>query len=367
MYIHKVIFIGLLTCALLSFAACNQHNADNTTKKDKNCLSKDIIDNLKLVKLTKETVQKSITLTGDVSYNTDNVVPIVSLLDGVVLNTFVSLGQYVNKGQILAEVSSTGLNDIISQKNALLSQKNVADRNLASIKSMFNDGISSQQELTAALASVQQINTSLQQIDRNLKIYNVNKSGTIFQIKAPRNGYVVAKSINTGMNISSNDSDLFTISDIKEVWVMLNIYPTDMQYIKLGMPVKIKTLAYDDRYFEGQISNISQTFDDQNRVLKARVVLPNADLALKPGMSADVIVNTSRSQEQRVAVSNDAIIFDNNNYYVLVYKDACHIEKILLNVVSKNDQFSYVDNDALEGENMITQNQLLIFEQLKGL
>lgn len=356
-------YIYLVPLALLF--SCNQKEAA-PEKNEKFCLNDDLKKKITIEEIKKEPVSETFTLTGNVTYNSDNVVQFTSLINGVVTNTYFSLGDYVKKGQVLAEIKSTELNGLQSENKSVESQLAVAQRQLTSVKSMFEDGIASQKDLIQAESEVKVLKASLENIKSNLALYSACPEKSVFQIKAPSNGFIVAKNMSSGMQISSGSEPLFTISDLNEVWVMVNIYATDMQNIKENMDVKIKTLAYPDEVFTGKITALSQVFDAEERVLKARVVMKNTDLKLKPGMSADIILNKpNTSAESLLAVPVKAVIFDDNQNFVVIYKDDCNLEIRQVDPVTKNSEVVYFDKGIQENEKIISKNQLLIYESLK--
>ncbi|WP_343625434.1 efflux RND transporter periplasmic adaptor subunit [Flavobacterium lindanitolerans] len=356
-------YIYLMPLALLF--SCNEKETV-TEKNEKFCLNDDLKKKVTIEEIKREPVSETFTLTGNVTYNSDNVIQFTSLINGVVTNTYFSLGDYVKKGQVLAEIKSTELNGLQSENKSVESQLAVAQRQLASVKSMFEDGIASQKDLIQAESEVKVLKASLENIKSNLALYSASPEKSVFQIKAPSNGFIVAKNMSSGMQISSGSDPLFTISDLNEVWVMVNIYATDMQNIKENMEVKIKTLAYPDEVFSGKISALSQVFDAEEHVLKARIVMKNTDLKLKPGMSADIILNKSNaSAESLFAVPVKAVIFDDNQNFLVVYKDDCNLEIRQVDPVTKNREVVYFDKGIQENEKIISKNQLLIYESLK--
>lgn len=358
----KYIYLSL---PLLLLFSCKEKEAV-LEKSDKFCLNEDLKKKITIEEVRKEPISETFSLTGNVTYNADNVVQFTSLINGVVTNTYFSLGDYVKKGQVLAEIKSTELNGLQSENKSVESQLAVAQRQLSSVKSMFEDGIASQKDLVQAESEVKVLKSSLENIKSNLALYSASPEKSVFQIKAPSNGFIVAKNMSSGMQISSGSEPLFTISDLNEVWVMVNIYATDMQNIKENMEVKIKTLAYPDAIFSGKITALSQVFDAEERVLKAKIVMKNTDLKLKPGMSADIILQKQNvSTESMIAVPVKAVIFDDNQNFIIVYKDDCNLEIRQVNPVTKNNEVVYFDKGIQENEKIISKNQLLIYESLK--
>lgn len=361
MYRHPLISLPFL---LLLMVSCHTKESESPQENVPYCIPASLKESIRIERIQKRPVEQTMTLSGNIQYNQDHTYPFVSLIDGVVTATHFSLGDYVKKGQLLAEVKSSDLNELYDQMQTIKSQIQVAKRELVSVQSMYDDGLASQKELIESQSNLSVLQSNLKTTQENLALYSANGSKSTFQIKAPSEGYIVSKNINPGVSITAGDEALFTIANLDQVWIMANVYATSMRYVNTDQTVQITTIAYPDTVFKGKISNISQVFDEDERVLKARIVLDNTDGKLKPGMSADIILSMDSDQGEAIAIPTDAIIFDNNQKYVVVYKDDCHQEIRPLHTMAKNDLYVYTDRDFEENENVITTNELLIYEEL---
>lgn len=363
----KKYYISLLTLFLLFTTSCKKNDTDlNITKSEKYCIPQGLKEELSFKKIENLPITQTLTLTGNIQYNNDKTIPFVSLSDGLVTATYFTLGDYVKKGQLLVEIKSSELNEMSDQRTALKAQIEVAKRQLDATQSMYNDGIVSQKELAEAQSELTVLKSSLTTIQNNMSIYSSNDSKATFQIKAPAEGYIVSKNINAGMSIHAGEDVLFTIADLNEVWIMANVYATYMRHVHPNQTVKVKTLAYPDQYFNGTITSISQVFDEDERVLKAKIVMENKEGKLKPGMSADLILDLDTTQEKALAIPVGAVIFDNNQNYVIVYHNECNQEIRAVKSIAKNDFFVYVQDNFKEGETVLTTNALLIYDELNN-
>ncbi len=306
-----------------------------------------------------------VSLTGSVETNPDNVVHFVSLVSGIISNTYFSLGDKVEKGQVLAEIRSAELSSLQSELKSLQSQLQVAKRKLETVQSMYEEAISSQRDLIEAQSEYAILIAEEEKVNAILQLFSASQEKGVFQVKAPSSGIVTAKSISSGTQISSEGDPLFTISDLSEVWVMVNIYATNIKYIEEGLDVSIKTLSYPGELFQGKISVVSQVFDVDARVLKARVVLENSAFKLKPGMLVDVIA-TKQKNTEALAVPTASLIFDNNLHYVVVYSGDCEIAIHQVDLLSHSNGVTFIASGLQENEQVITKNHLLIYEQIKN-
>jgi cobalt-zinc-cadmium efflux system membrane fusion protein len=351
---------------LMLVYGCEKKEAIKDTTDEKFCIDKDLKEKITIEPVQKRTVSESINLTGNITYNNDHVVQFNSLVEGIITKTTFSLGDYVKKGQVLAEIKSTELNSMQSESKSLQSQLSVAQRQLQATKSMFDDGIASQKDLMQAQSELDVLRSSLENVKANLAMFSASSERAVFQIKAPTEGYVVAKNISPGMQITDGSEPLFTISDLKEIWVLVNVYTSNLKNVTENMLVDVTTPAYPGEIFKGKITMLSKVFDAEEHVLKARIVMENKNLKLKPGMTADIVIDKSLGGEMLAAVPAKAAIFDNNRNYILIYKDDCTIETREINPTVKNNNWIYFEKGVNEGEKVITKNHLLIHERLKN-
>lgn len=356
--------IGLVMLLLMCYG-CAKKAPDVVTQTEPYCLDADFREEINLETVKVKAVTDAIHLTGLVESNPDNVVHFVSLVDGIIAQTYFSLGDEVRKGQVLAELQSTELSSLQSELRNVRSQIQVAEKNLQSMQSMYDDGIASQKDLLEAQTQLDIYTSKAQKIKDNLNFFSGSAESGVFQIKAPTSGIITSKSIATGTQITSDAESLFTISDLREVWVMVNIYATNVQHIDTGMPVEIKSLSYPDSIFKGEISAISQVLDQDAKVLKARTVLDNTDLKLKPGMLVDVVALKDRNRDA-LSIPTEALVFDNNRNYVVLYRDDCDMEIREIEMLSANNGMTYLKDGLAENDQIVSKNALLVYEQLNN-
>lgn len=351
-----LIFLFLLA----SCGATDPEMSQNTTF----CLEGSFKDNVKLARVKRENVVEGIHLTGSVEANPERVIHFVSLVDGIVSNTFFSLGDVVSKGQILMHVSSPELSALHADLITVDARIESKELHLETTKAMYIDGLVSQRDLLDAQNALRVLHAEKQKIEHVLHLYSASNNEGVFQIRAPASGIITAKSINPGMSITAASEPLFSIADLSDVWIMVNVYATNVQDVTEGMKVDITTLSYPNDVFKGEIKALSHILDEQSNVVKARVVIDNINLRLKPGMIADVVAHKPYD-ENTVAVPVSAVVFADNQDYVLVYHDDCNIEARPITIMAKNGNTVYINTGLEESEQIIIENQLLVFEEIR--
>ncbi|WP_262245634.1 efflux RND transporter periplasmic adaptor subunit [Parapedobacter soli] len=350
--------------AFVAITACSPGRQPAVEQAEAFCLSENLRNELVVDTLRERAATQHIQLTGEVSYNPEKVVQFVSWIAGVAVKTNFLLGDYVKKGQTLAVINSPQLRTLLAEQQRLESQRNVLEREYVAAQGMFDDQITSERELLEAKATLDALHAELASVTANLALFHPDTEQGLFEIRAPADGYIVEKNINPGTPINEGDN-LFTVSGLDDVWVMANVYATDMQFVRAGMDVQIRTLAYPGAVFHGQIAALPLVFDKNERVLKARITIGNDGLRLKPGMSADITVE-KRSDDTAVALPADAVIFDDNQYFVVVYRGDCDLQLRRFSFAARNSEWYFVRDGLEAGERVVTKNHLLIYERIKG-
>lgn len=108
-------------------------------------------------------------------------------------------------------------------------------------------------------------------------------------LHADRSGYVVAKTAFHGMRVTPSDT-LFDIADLSRLWVLADVYESDMPSVRLGMQAELKVPYLPTETWRGPVTYVDPMVDEKTRTIKVRVEVDNAGELLKPGMFADVFL-----------------------------------------------------------------------------
>ena len=146
---------------------------------------------------------------------------------------------------------------------------------------------------------------------------------------------------------------------------MANVYESNIGQVHLGDNVDVTTLSYPGRVFHGKVDKILNVLDPTNKVMKVRIVLPNPDYALKPEMFASVRVINKTDQES-LCVPSSALIFENSQYFLLIYKNRSDIKITPVQVISSNGNQSYISGAVQPGDKVIGSNAVLIYSALNS-
>ncbi len=206
---------------------------------------------------------KELRAVGKIQYNETGLATIVSRVDGYIERLYVDYtGVNVKKGDHLA--------DIYSQELA-------ASMSEMLIFSQYEDR---QRSIETSKVRLRQFGMDDKQIDEVLKTRKPIPRVTLF---SPIDGTVVEKLVFGGSHVDRG-AILYRVANLDSVWVMLDIYESEISWIQYGREVDIKTEAYPGQVFKGIVTFISPTLHPETRTIKVRVNLPNHDRLLKPEM-----------------------------------------------------------------------------------
>jgi cobalt-zinc-cadmium efflux system membrane fusion protein len=332
---------------LLLLAACGENR--QTDQIVEGVITEAFLKEVVSGKVTMQQLQKEFTFTGKVIADPDRTIRYSPLVSGVIVKSYFTFGAHVNKGETMLDMLSPEL-------SSLQSELTIARRNLQSAETLHSNGIITEREVIEA-------RSTYEKLEADMALYGENKGNGVFSILAPMNGYVIEKHGSAGSTVSPESDPLFSIADLSKVWVVANIYAGNLQFVKEGQRVEITSIAYPNEIFKGKIDFISHVFDAEDKALKARIILSNPELKLKPEMSV-IVKLLNLSHTEMPTVPSEAVIFDNNRYFVVVGNKDFAIREII--PYDHYNGSTYISEGVDAGEEVVIKNQLLIYNELKG-
>ncbi len=340
------------------------HHADESKEKDNRFQVTDTLLNSLLIDTVKEASALSqLTLTGSIAPNENKMVKIFPMVSGVAQDVNVQLGDVVQKGQTLAIMRSAEMAGFT--KDYISSQADIRNtrRIMESTQDLYKSGLASQKDLEQTQSDYQKAEAEGKRAGAVIKINKSNENG--YEVKTPIAGFVVEKNLTNNTQVrADNSQNLFTIADLSSVYVLVNVYESDIAKIQIGDPVKITTLSYPDKVFDGKIEKIDNMLDPDNKVMHARIKINNPGNLLKPGMFANVLIK-AKSGETLPEVNTRALVFDNDRNYVIVVdgKAKVHIQPV--EIAKTVEDRAYISKGLKTGDRVVGSRQVYLYESLK--
>ena len=269
--------------------------------------------NFKEEKVALKTLQNSVTATGTIEAVTS--VTVGTQVSGIVNKLYVNYNSQVKKGQVIAELDKTNLLSELNTAKANLasaqSSLNYQAANMERYKTLYKKGLVSADEYENALLTYRQAKEQVASSKENVQRAQTNLGYAT--ITSPIDGTVISKSVEEGQTVAAsfNTPELFTIAkDLTNMQVVANVDEADIGGVKEGNRVTFTVDAYPDDTFEGTVKQVRLEATTTNNVVTYEVVIsaPNADLKLKPGLTANVTIYT-QERSGILAVANKALRF----------------------------------------------------------
>lgn len=269
--------------------------------------------NFKEEKVALKTLQNSVTATGTIEAVTS--VTVGTQVSGIVNKLYVDYNSQVKKGQVIAELDKSNLLSELNTAKANLasaqSSLNYQAANMERYKTLYKKGLVSADEYENALLTYRQAKEQVASSRENVQRAQTNLGYAT--ITSPIDGTVISKSVEEGQTVAAsfNTPELFTIAkDLTNMQVVANVDEADIGNVKEGDRVTFTVDAYPDDTFEGTVKQVRLEATTTNNVVTYEVVIsaPNADLKLKPGLTANVTIYT-QERSGVLAVANKALRF----------------------------------------------------------
>ncbi|MEP6949760.1 MAG: efflux RND transporter periplasmic adaptor subunit [Ginsengibacter sp.] len=361
----KNILLFIITGFMFTFFACRTNVAD-TAVTDPPVISDSLAGIIIIDTVKNEYIEDQLSLSGEVNFDDNKVIKIFPNVSGQVISVHVSLGDKVRRGQILADINSADVAGNYADLSTVNSDAAIAEKEYKNAEQLYKNGISSEKDFMQSKLEYDKAMNAVRKVQMQIAINGggKTKAGGSYIITSPSDGFIVEKNITAGSFIrNDNSQNLFTISNMQDVWVWANVFETDIQKIKAGQPADVTTLAYPGKVFHGKVDQVNSVLDPMSKAMKIKIVLSNTDMILKPQMFTNITL-AERESQKALEIPSNAIISDGGKNYVVIYKDKYHVDAQEVNLLKVEGAKTYVTQGLKEGDLIISKNQILIYNSL---
>jgi Cu(I)/Ag(I) efflux system membrane fusion protein len=247
-------------------------------------LGPSVVQNMgvRTAKVEKGTLWKYIRTQGTVAYDDDRILQVHSRTPGWIENLYVRTdGVRVERKDDLADYFSP---DVLWAQQEYIS----------ALESGELDSFGGPSVQDPAQAFRQRAGVDLLRYFRvpNMDIMGLERSmepRSIVPIKAPQGGVIIEHNVREGMFVTPADN-MFTIVDLTEVWVMVDVFEHQIAWVKPGLAAEVTSAAYPGRTWEGRVDFVYPEVHPRARTLRARLEFKNPDELLKPNMFVEVVI-----------------------------------------------------------------------------
>ncbi|MCF6767664.1 efflux RND transporter periplasmic adaptor subunit [Thiotrichales bacterium 19S11-10] len=315
-------------------------------------ISPNVINNIgvKVEPIKIQTLTRSIDTLGIIKENENNIEHIHMYEAGWIRKLHVQeIGAYIKKGQLIAKIYSPKL--IEAEQELVLALKNQASTNVSKGISYFDET----DYVKSSISKLESLGISDNQIQRIIKN---RKADTLIDVYAPISGILSELNVKEGMYITP-DQNLMTIVNLDTVWLSAEIFPNQVNEVKVGNDVIGKVTGIEGVTFHGVINFISPTVDPVTRTISVRATLDNTSQQLKPNLFMDAVIRTSPLKDVLV-VPKSAVIRLKEIDYVIVASQDNYFFAQEVKLGESNDHYYQILNGLKKGDKVVVSAQFLI-------
>ena len=321
--------MSLVVALSLSMAACSHDTTDRQDSApaviaehgqwrvpDKSPLR----TRLKVQSVTSRDVSQPLTAPAMVEADPAHTVNVLTPLTGQVAELKVALGDRVSRGQVLAVLISGDYAQATSDNAKANDALALAKKALERAEAVKEAGGAAEKDLEAARSAFVQAQAEYTRAQARLASLGNASSGKgdtrRMEVLSPTDGSITALSTAAGSFANDTNAALMTVTNLDHVWVTANVAENEARLIAPNQRVEVTLPAWPGRDFHGTVQSVSAVLDADSRRIKARIVVPNADGALKQNMFATATFQVP--QPQALLVPQSALLMNNDSVTVLV-------------------------------------------------
>jgi membrane fusion protein, heavy metal efflux system len=350
---------------------------------------------IELETVTPQSIAAAILATGKILVSEDRVAIIGPVHEGRLARLYAGQGSIVKKGQKLADLESSDIDEAEAEYlKALADYDNARRTSQAEVKlaqttydrtkMLYEKTITAGKNLQAAEhdlelakataeSSIASTKAALMSTRHRLIILGLKESdisalsskpdsAAVFSLVSPINGIVVERNATVGATVGS-DANLFKIIDISSVWVDANVFEKDLERVRLGQEVKVSVPAFPESHFSGKVILVSSVVDPETRSVKVRTEVPNRDGKLKPDMFANVEILTDVNRSA-ISIPQTALLNDGGQSVVFVALGSSYERRVVTTGIQSNGRVEIRDG-LKAGDKVVIKGNYLLLQQSK--
>ncbi|MCF8067388.1 MAG: efflux RND transporter periplasmic adaptor subunit [Desulfobacterales bacterium] len=307
---------------------------------------------LRLGEVSKKHLIKEIRTFGNITYNETGIHTVNTKFSGWIEKLYADfVGVQVKKGRPLFEIYSPEL--VSAQEEYLLA--------LQQYRKLSDSAYPTIQESAKRLRNASR--TRLKYWDLNdRQIQRLEESGKASKtmvIYSPASGVIVKKNAFAGQFVKAGEHQ-FEIADLSDVWVDVHVYEYELPWVKDNMPAEMELAYVPGKKFSGQVLYIYPYLEPRTRTAKLRLSFPNQDGQLKPGMYANIYLQ-SVTETEALVIPQDAVINSGVRKVVFVSlgKGKFEPREVILGLEGNQNEFQVLEG-LKEGEQIVVSAQFML-------
>lgn len=366
--LQSIVLIASVVLAL-TVASCSQETNSKTETDAKP--ANGAVRNVRTAVVAVSRFHRSIEATGTVAFDQNRSTQVLSPISGPVARILVGFGSHVGRREAMAVVSSPDFAAAMSAlRRAEATARNARrvaelDRQLfkndaiarRDMEQAETDAVGAEADRDSALQQLRSLGVTQQTIDdiqQNRPV--TNPGGTI---RSPLAGTVVEKLISPGQLLQAGTTPCFTVADLSNVWVLANVFESDLPFVKIGDTAEVVTGA-GVAPMKGRVSYIAALVDPNTRAVSVRIDVPNPGEVLKRDLYVRAVIQ-SHTESQGLLVPVSAVLRDEENLpFVFVAKPDGSFGRQSVQIGSRIGDQQEITGGLTAGQTIVVEGGLFL-------
>jgi cobalt-zinc-cadmium efflux system membrane fusion protein len=331
---------------------------------------------IRTVPAEKRILATELNTTGQVDFDQTRLAHVSPRISGRVHRVDAILGEPVDAGQKMAEIDSIELGRTKAVFLQSKAKEELARTSFNRAQSLFTDRIASEQVVLEAEAVLREATAGLHTAEETLHLYGLSqeqvdgltyddREASIYPLRAPFAGTVVDRHATLG-ELVTPDRNLFTLADLSQVWIWIDVYQRDLGGVHIGDQARARVDAFPDQVFAGTISYISARVDTDTRTIRARLDVANPEGKLRPGMFVAVGLidphaqNGEQARGESLVVPEGAVVRDGDERFVFITAGEHRFARREVRVGRKAGGFVEIKDGIAKGDRVVVEGVFLL-------
>ena len=313
------------------------------------------------------TVGSALIANGTIAYDANRVSLVSPRVDARIVSVRADLGQEVRSGGLLAVLESSEVGQIRGDLERARANFEIARRNYEREKRLYEEQISPQKEMLEAEASFRTAEADMRSAIARLRAIGASEGeGARFSLVSSVSGSVVERNASPGQTVGPS-ATLFTVADLSHLWITVDVYERDLARVRQGAVVTVSPTAMPGATFPGSVTFAGGVIDTLSRTFKVRVELSNSGLRLRPGMFAQVRIETPTTSAARESLAIPEIAMQDVNGKTVVFVASDSGRFVVRRVIAgprTTDGMLVITSGLATGERVVTKGAFQLKAEL---
>lgn len=323
-----------------------------------------VLKKIKTEKVVTEPYKAHFSTSGVVKAIPTSYAEIATPFAGRIVKSFVRLGQNVNVGSPLFEISSPSYFETSKAYFGAKQELEQALKSLTREKDLLANSVGVAKDVEEAEVNYQLKKQDYENAVSALKVFQVDpqhlKLGEPLIVRSPISGKVVTNNIIIGQYLKEDTEPLAVVADLNKVWVVAHVKEKDIRMIEKLQEVEVRLSASPDELINGKIYHISEMLDEATRSVEVIIECGNSEGRMKPFMYSTVLLTDATIDA--MLIPTVAILQQENNCYVFVKVGNNKFRKVSVTVSTTDGDKSVITDGLTTGDEIITEGAFYLLD-----